>query len=441
MVEVRQVTDERVTNKIAQAFLRQRFPLSKQGEVLRAYLDEVTHRGDPAALLALRPQLPTVEAPQLHLFAKLRSNRIFESPDDIKNIQVTKGCSHGCDFCAIDAFSRVEAMPYVSVLKIAQSLREAERPRQKAYQEWQARLTLHTGVTLAQFREASVTWANAPLREGTEHFFDKFAELSEVLWEYLQQDPPTFLPVRPAVMGKSGLREDDLLTPHKRSITNYYDSDPFDYRDTTILHQDGTPADYGDVFTALASPFSPIHITTAGWRQNNAVAKRAAQKIAQATQADPALRRQFRLSVNMGELTAKQSLDLYLDSITSAARELFSAGVPHDLNQILLFADQETPNGLEFEKKCLAVLSQEITKNHLPAGIYQCRISRYSGRNREWNGSADHDVMACMPGYHIWPNGSVMYQDSFRDTDGKIKVRRGTRPQPTGDELYRLPRI
>jgi hypothetical protein len=62
-------------------------------------------------------------------------------------------------------------------------------------------------------------------------------------------------------------------------------------------------------------------------------------------------------------------------------------------------------------------------------------VSKFSGRlaPESGNDSSHPDIMACLPGYHIWPDGSLHEQLAEKGF-----VEQGSRPQALGKSLYRL---
>src|SRR3989344_2247641 len=117
------------SEKIARSFLRNNYPLSEEGKSLRMRVETALESKDSGMLTELKTELPTVESPHLQLFSDLET-----TPDEdtkyfgrlLTDIQVTKGCSHKCDFCAAGAAASVQQMPYAGILKIAEKVKDEE---------------------------------------------------------------------------------------------------------------------------------------------------------------------------------------------------------------------------------------------------------------------------------------------------------------------------
>lgn len=394
---------------IARAFIRQQYPLSTLGDRLREELGIILREGDTEKLRNIAPSLPTVEHPQLHLFKDLELSeedrkRIFG--DELANVQVTKGCSHKCDFCAAGASAKVEMMPYAAVLKISGITRELDREEEAV-------------INYLDERRARRRQDNS---QGLRVY--GFSTVAEALEIFSYKDN---LPQQK--------RRDNGFTRHYYQ-TNYYDSDPFDYRDASFVHEDGKPAEYGDVFSALASNLRPIYITTAGWSRHNKNAQAAMNKIIGLTEENPRKLAVARLSVNPFELRAKQNLHEYLEDTRLNIDNI--AMLPKRRNpeftrgeEILFFSDRH----YDFETQVIVPLEEYIRETHPDLSFMRPEVSYFSGPMAKGYG---HDVMACMGGYHIWPDGTVAQQKftlSAESPDGK-QVEDGTRPVETGLKLY-----
>ena len=116
-------SDDQIVEKFAKAYLRQRFKLSETGQALKAKVEAALDSGE---FDNVRHELPTVENPRLELFGELNlgsadAEDIFGP--DLANIQVTKGCTHGCGHCAARSgkLNRDNIMPFAGILKIAEA--------------------------------------------------------------------------------------------------------------------------------------------------------------------------------------------------------------------------------------------------------------------------------------------------------------------------------
>jgi hypothetical protein len=222
----------------------------------------------------------------------------------------------------------------------------------------------------------------------------------------------------------------DGASEPKFILANYYDSDPFDYRDTTFLHADGTPADYGDVVKALDGAGWRIEITTAGYPLQDAIAQRAAEKIAAmplSTFYD------FRISVHPYEkgtshenpVTYKKDMENVIRTLAPVHPQvvLFPTALNGELNESMGQAIGELYR-LAYFTYMLDVWGWD-QHTRLPP-------SRFSGRAAEFErNESDTDIMACLPGTHIWPDGTVAEQETEDEA-----VKKGARPKPIGKKLY-----
>ena len=386
--------------KIAKALLYQKYPLTEVGKEIQKRAKGIVDRlkNNPAdqkaldELKDLKSDLPTVESPHLELFEDLQIDQEQEKEVfgiGLANVQITKGCRHQCSHCAAGAEKNVQIMPFPAVLKIARKMREQEKPNLEA---WKA-------------------------------YYD---EIGGVGKERLEEDKEfmTFLK--------------DQFTKFE-SITNYYDSDPFDYRDTTFLHEDGSPADYGDVVKVLASTERRIEFTTAGYPISDSVAQRGAEKIA-----------------NMGPLVEglRVSIHPYEKGTSYSDPEVYRKNMERVIKTLepvrptIIFIHEplnksqaEQERDKDFKDRAIEPLYEIVrslnlsTYGGLKRGV---DLSRYSGRaesaEKRDNNYDNYDVMSCMPGVHILPDGSVLRQSSETD----IRLGKGLRPQPIGKQLYQL---
>jgi hypothetical protein len=415
---------ESAHEKIAKAFLKQRYPLTEEGLTLRREVEKTLASGDRARIEMLRDRLPTVEKPHLELFRDLeipkeREEELFGR--DLANVQVTKGCRHKCTFCAAGAASKVEVMPFPAVLKVAEKKRERDRLVEEAWQRWVKLIKDKTGFDLEN-------WTGSFLvNEVCEKEFPSFPGADLIAVE--EFDEMTFPASRSRLL---------------QQIENYYDSDPFDYRDAAFLHDDGAPADYGDVCVSLASRPRPIHITTAGWPLNDHVAQRAAEKIVALGKKDERLLLEPRISVNRYEATARRDLKRYLADMENVIQTLTEIKP-----EVLLFYEKNDLKDKEFITKVVKPIQKRALEDRrvMPprkAHGGQVAVSLFSGPMMDEPMREDHhDVMACMPGIHIWPDGTVARQageiwipDKSGSSAKHKAIPTGSRPTPTGDNIF-----
>ncbi|MDD5760384.1 MAG: hypothetical protein PHI06_15060, partial [Desulfobulbaceae bacterium] len=344
-VEHEQVPELRL--KIARAFLANPYPLSEKGEKLREQVKKAVGQaklGDPKPLEELGHKLPTVEKPRLELFKDFelkKEDELAVFGPQLEAVQVTKGCRHQCAHCAADAEKNVEMMPFAAVMKIMQKIKEVEAERANFFKDWHALVveqmsngpekdaweTLKKGVEKfisqpSSFKGMEVWLVNEArnaliekdiylgLAKLSDWRIESFKDVEPIIREEmtilrkkaqdLYQRICERLPERISFLEKIRVLEPYLGSPSRKiwedfpeqykpkQMEHYYDSDPFDYRDTTFLHDDGSPADYGDVFIAsVPATLKSVHVTTAGWPKNDKVSQRAADKIVEFIRSQP----------------------------------------------------------------------------------------------------------------------------------------------------------
>jgi hypothetical protein len=403
-------------------FLRIKYPLSEEGELLKNKIisgEEIEES-----------EIPTVENPRPELFKELEleegeKEKYFGIK--LSNIQVTKGCTHQCDFCAAGAEKNLKVMPFPAIVKIAEVKRQEEEKIkeniqniEKLFIECKNYIKKETGLTVNEikqkygflgigneiYKKAVDIYNKQPFKEKIKEFFPG------ILSTYEDNELPSFF-YNNSIISKLKLKY----------IYHYYDSDVFDYKDRTFLHDDGTPADFGDVARLFASEIRPIHITTAGWSKTDKIAQKAAEKLV-------SLGKNFfeknRFSINQTEVRAKKNLDIYFEDILNTIETLAPLGL-----EVLIFDNHEDTKYSEFclkIKKAIEKIDPGLVR------VTNSTISAYSGHSKDEKHSNDHgDVMACMPGIHIWPDGTVAEQKN----DIYFSVLKGTRPEPTGKVLWK----
>lgn len=446
---------------LAQAYLKQKYPLTAEGEKLRDKVREALSEKNIARLEQLAELLPTVENPHLDLFQDLNikdeETHIFG--ENLANIQITKGCRHQCDFCAANANKKVQTMPYAAILKIAErkhrqedheltELMEIENNLDVKWEEWRNFVQGETGVDIdsPDLSSWDLFHAQEKLYDKVKAYPDKpddnsfYPDYTRILTHY----PFAYLHgngwLEPCFKKKKIAEIINYKKNFIYSIHNYFDSDAFDYRDHTFLHKDGTPADYGDIVRLLATEKRPVHITTAGWPLNDKVAQRAAEKIVALHKENPKLLINPRISVaETNRMMGRKGNTAYLDAIKNVIGTLIEIDP-----EILTFYEKNMVEGYYFQKQVidpLRLFHLQIYRgspNDAKKRFKKPKISYFSGRHIENQQpeEKDHDVTACMPGYHIWPDGTVAEQKILFDRNNKLK--RGTGSVPTGIKIYEL---
>lgn len=517
--------------KIAKAFLANRYPLSEEGEKLREQIKKAIEQaksGDPKPLEELGHELPTVEKPRLELFKNFelkKEDELTVFGPQLEVVQVTKGCRHQCAHCAADAGKNVEMMPFAAVMKIMQKIREVEVERANFFKDWHA-------LVVEQMSNGPEKDAWETLKKDVEDFIPRSSSLKEMeVWlvnearnaldekdiylglaklndwrieifkdlEPIIREEMTILrkkaqdlylricerfPERTSFLEKIRVLEPYLGSPSRKiwedfpeqykpkQMEHYYDSDPFDYRDTTFLHDDGSPADYGDVFIASApATLQSVHVTTAGWPKNDKVSQRAADKIVEFVRSQPDTRAQYReASSKDKKRIQKESRDDNIRVSVHPFEQGISQGdIKHyrqDIENTLLTlkgAYRQTLGRDTVEIIVIEADDDELQKKFrdevitpLIASLKDCdgmssvlshpkawwKVAHFSGRAKDETKNDPWDVMACMEGVHIWPNGQVAMQETC-PTEIEIKGKKsmvpmspGTRPKPIGIRLF-----
>lgn len=486
-------TNEAPLTKIAASFVLQRFPLTEAGEALRAETERALAANDQAALEALADELPTVENPRLELFGDLRpENERGEIFRDIANIQVTKGCRHACDFCAAGAEKTVEIMPFAAILKIREALLEHEAKIPGAIAEMesdqrkiaasietnmnralsiaerktrQAISELESANERARETRAMQVWFKTVenIRRGCKGSFLTYEVMVHGILEAARNFPGSRLTAslretlslftalkasidewyasRPwsKVLRKEGIEPLSDGTRYSSQQTHFYDSDPFDYRDARFRHADGKPADYGDAVIALATEYHPIHITTAGWPKKDKVAQTAAEKVVGHAHEYPERFTTVRVSVSPYEITARRDLEQYLSDIENTIMTL--ARSPKGVEILFFIPGKDHPARNMFQTVLLPAMQR--FEDSYPEGHVRLTLPMTSDFSvpKEFTDTpnSEHDVMACMPGTHLWPDGTIARQKTMAFGESALAKEQaaptGSRPLPIG-KLY-----
>jgi hypothetical protein len=343
-------------------------------------------------------------------------------------------------------------MPFPAILKIAQEKKRVDIELMGALTKWQEDIVKETGYSLETIVRTKEPYDKNFERVDYGLTMDEENILANKIGELFKTHPfrELLMKIHPEIVEEFDTKYrkrnkatfhcfmdipielgDRRFSPNNLGrITNYYDSDPFDYRDRTFLHDDGGVADFGDVARLLSSEVRPIHITTAGWSETDKVAQRAAEKI---VTMGPDFFNGTRLSVNQYEVRARKNLDLYVKDTLNSISTLAPLGI-----EVLIFDDGKDP---EYTAACTQIESfigkKDSDKSYIGrVKIKKPVISKYSGHiKNEEDGDDHHDVMACMPGFHIWPDGTIAKQQS--EDGGRFKAPKGARPTPTGKKMWR----
>ena len=421
--------------KRAKAYLAQRYPLTSEGKTLRGEVVKALGYSDTKRVKELGIYLPTVENPQLHLFKDLECTPEQEEQLfgwDLANVQCTAGCTHDCLQCSTPPAEKMEIMPYAAVLKISEKMREQEAKKDDLWASWTELIRNGTGIDLEEVeRQCASRGISYPFAGFLEKYYPTLIPF--VKSEYTKH--PIKYTLNPSTNVDYLLVKRAVL---RKVITNYYNNDVFDYADKTFPHEDGTPADYGDVFAACASDARPVHVTTAGWSRKNKPAKRAADKVMAACRNNPHLKDMIRISVSSGERRVCGNPDDYREDMKEVIKTLMQTSTSGLRDNIIFYSDPKDPPKKEYLQKVAWPLEAFIVSHHMPIVITSTDISHFSGRQAREDSKGDHDGAACMPGIHVWPDGTIAYQAYTFNGHARMEVKKGERPRPTGAKIYRL---
>jgi hypothetical protein len=420
--------------KRARAFLAQKYPLTNKGEALRRDIAKNLNDGQEKRIDEIAINLPTVENPQLHLFKDLectleQEEKLFGW--DLANIQSTAGCSHDCVQCSIPPAPKLTIMPFAAILKIAEKKKDQDAKKDDLWNSWTEFVKNGTGINLEDL----------PKEYAHSYGFRSFYIFAEKTYpslipffksEYVNH------PIKFALGKEMGLVDLSRKLVLNKFIVNYYNNDVFDYFDKSFPHEDGAPADYGDVFTACASDIRPIHITTAGWNRKNKIAQKAAEKIINKCRENPRLKDMIRISISHGERNARRNLDDYRENMKEVIAILMQTSSVKSRDKIIFYSDPREPEDNEFIEKVVSPLQSYIVNKHMPVVIVDTPISRFSGRLASDTSRDDHDGSCCQPGVHIWPDGTIAYQAYTFSENGSMEIKKGERPKSTGTYIYKL---
>ncbi|PIZ71000.1 hypothetical protein COY07_05785 [Candidatus Peregrinibacteria bacterium CG_4_10_14_0_2_um_filter_43_11] len=363
-------------------------------------------------MLDLVSLLPTVENPHLELFEDFDLDPEHEETFfgmDLANVRVVKGCGKRCLHCIVPDLN-IERMPFPAVLRNAERVKRFNEKVRSLVVDVFQQIESETGYKIGDFDRFWPCFDSVPEEDR-----------QKVISVYRAHPIQSVIP----------WRDDFIEYPQiffVSRLANYYDGDVSEYRDTAFLHEDGTPADYGDVFKAFNHPLRPVEFTTAGWSRTDRVAQRAMEKIVLLLQRDPRHGRSnlVNISVSRFPYMAQRGYPQYLEAMKNVIRTL----APLNPN-INLFDSPDDPENADFiaivVEPLLMFIESLSTESHFT--FKSAVVSKYAGRMADGNHEEDEDIAGfSMPCYHLFPDGTVAHQ-----TLGK-----GNRPTPIGERLYSL---
>ncbi len=511
--------------RLAKAFLHQRYPLTKEGLELKDRVSLAMKTRDLDALRKLRDELPTIENPRSELFRELICGE--EDCEDIlgsrlTTIQTSKGCRHGCLHCAASAGKKVGYMPYMGAVKLYEMIGINQEKIERLWPSWEEELSkLPEGEALPLMDKTwelaqklkSMIEADPDLNSlGTSffsfknqlnffekripsyfalstNFFDLYRErndfLPKVFWEIFDELEDTYNKARSIAEKKYAEHPIHRLLQSRASSVNdssfghtiplsiqdfliplmhHADSDPFDYRDTSFLHDNGSPADYADIVALhIKSGRKDMQFTTAGWQMaldengvkkpGDKVAQRAAEKLVSIARENPDLIG-GRISITPFERTYGKDMEGYykhmrnvLITLAGATEEDLATDKeikpPMHLQAIFLYDEDLNPHPGFLEKVAKPLqelcerlgISRNAYYNEGKENKGMGKISRFSGRAAsDKQAIEDYDVMGCLPGYTIEPDGKVLFQSMEAD----MNVHKGVERKFIGVKMFEV---
>ncbi len=446
MNEVSETLRENI-EKIKNVFLNARYPLSAEGEQLKAEI--LAGKYDNEQLCHL---LPTVENPRSGLFVDLNideENKAAVFGPELSIIQTTKGCSHQCKHCAIAAGKKIETMPFPAVVKCAEAKHLADIKIAQEIREYITELEKITGYSRLQlaymkygfykdgeFSKEQTRLAAEKVREffANSEFKATFYGLGNGRWIKSLQQSIYSSEEFDRDKAEEGFVNIPVTMPEMDNfIVNYFDSDPFDYKDPNFLHEDGTPANYGDVYRALSSRIRHAYVLTAGWAETNKDNNSATQDMFNRFHRPKEDFRggQFTLSVSKYEHRYDRNPETYLRDTLNVLKSVVGFGIKvrlYDEGNDAQWTERVANPIREYIKK----IKSENKEEEIQIDLDDLdEISRYSGRLAREGGPTedDWDVMTSCPGVIIQPDGQILYhkrsaEKAYAESDP------GVRPEP-----------
>lgn len=358
-------------------------PLSPAG---RAFLESARDLlNDPNAteteINNILEKFPTVEEPHLEYFADIFQNvskiSLGKILSQLVAIQVGAGCTHDCTICATNTPKRLETMSYITVLKIAEFIKNNTKPlaneifnkvklsaedivsemrmgtvNKRKIKKHILRAMYMTSERFTSFIEMALIGERLQKIRGEIDYYDDIlplkykdkavralvgewmgnatskrrAEILDLALDRIARskdhillngnDRRLFKESRLDWILKETTENCELF--YKRNLPNpfylisphinYFDSDPLDYRDVSLRHKDGRPANYGDVYEVMTTLRARPLIRTVGPRSRDKVGIDALRKL-------KGLGAELRISVHFYHEEARRDRAAYRDSL------------------------------------------------------------------------------------------------------------------------------
>jgi hypothetical protein len=375
-----------------------------------------------------------VENPHPELFGDLDFGRLTESEvmgHKLNVIQSHAGCEHDCEgFCDANAPNKIiSRMPFMGLYRIAQSKLRYDRRYARISENWYRHI--HKMGIVPESESLLDKRIRSMKRFG--EFYDFILQVLTVceqhpisdhlrLWEitaevdfrYIWENYGCFLPV--------------LFNSLQNSILTYNNNDPVAYTDPRFRHEDGTPADFGDLFLRLDTYVRPVFVSTAGWLESNSLAERAMHKVVDRMKGD-VCSAGIRLSIKRYEKLARTSPEAYLYNLKRMLSVLWPLRESNNLF-LAFYYDVRVEDDELWAVSTMRELDEyaKLTLGDSIADCSECSlVSHYGGRAydpryAEEDGDPDNTW-----GYEIRPDGTVTWRDETR------LVRRET---PDGHVFY-----
>ncbi|MEI8143376.1 MAG: hypothetical protein WCG48_02015 [Candidatus Berkelbacteria bacterium] len=445
--------EQRILTERCQNFLRRTVPFSKAGEAIRARVENAIADGSDDLITEIAKELPTVENPRLDLFDDVHltdhEKEVVFGYQNLSCVQITKGCSHQCEMCdRVD--QPLTSMPLVMIGKIGEEIEKSKIPVEKVWDDWSTHIENITGTNL---NKIDLNWFKEQVDKGFTE--DAILLIRTIEKEFSGQEISKYFDqpegkVPPVPIDRNDprrtfqfLRHYYPLSPYtfRRELNIFNDSDPFDWRDTSLRHENGQIADLGDAFRMIATPLRPVFISTAGWQEGDQLGPIAAKKIVELCNEQPYLLSDIRISISPSEGLARKDLNQYREHMKNVI--LAFQGLP--LNIVFRLDEDGSPEHREFEELVRAPLIKYVNELKLTSGMDEQHQAYYyrvqTGSVSHWKEHDDNpkyeedaDPGACMGGVHIWPDGGVAIQKGSHHK----RPDKGSRPQRTELELYPL---
>jgi hypothetical protein len=235
-----------------------------------------------------------------------------------------------------------------------------------------------------------------------------------------------------------------LFSSLQNPINCHYDNDPLEYSDYKFRHEDGTPADFSDIFCLLDTYVRPVFVSTAGWLEANWLAERSVRNIVENVK-NKAFFGGFRLGIKRYERLARTNPDAYLSNLKRMMTILWPLTEGKHLD-LLFYYDPRIENDKAWAETKAREL-EEFAVSTLGGSIEGCAhfaiVSHHSGRAYDPRFAEQDFDMNDSWGYEIRPDGNVTWREKGvvvkKTVDGEIMIHPQSpmaKPIDTGVRLW-----